>query len=83
MAEMIANKGEKVAFLYIQNACLAATQRENCNILKEKKIDQYALRADCEARGLLGKVDANVKIIEYIEWVDLVMNEHDKIVSWT
>jgi len=51
--------------------------------LVEARIDAYVFRTDCEARGLLEKVGKDVKIIEYREWVKLVMNTHSKIVTWT
>jgi len=83
IAERANEKGEKVAILHIQDACMAATLAEYCERLAEGTINAYVLRADCEARGLLEKVGRNVKIIDYKGWVRLVMNEHDKIVSWT
>jgi sulfur relay protein TusB/DsrH len=74
---------EKVAILYIQDACIAATMDEYCERLAEGRINAYALRADCEARGLLEKVGRDIKIVDYKEWVSLVMNEHSRVVSWT
>jgi len=83
VAEKASEKGEKVAILHIQDACIAATMEEYCERLAEGKIDAYALRTDCEARGLLEKVGRDVKIVDYNGWVRLVMKEHDKIISWT
>jgi len=74
---------ETVAVLHIQDACIAATLNEYCDKLAENKIDIYALKADCEARGLVEKVSKKAKFIDYRQWVELVMNEHNKIVSWT
>jgi len=83
IAEKAAAKGEKVAFLHIQDACIAATINEYCDRLAENKIDIYALKVDCEARGLVEKVSGKVRVIDYKQWVRLVMTEHKKIVSWT
>jgi sulfur relay protein TusB/DsrH len=83
VAEKISEKGENVAILHVQDACVAATLAEYCDRLAEERIDAYVLRADCETRGLLGKVERNVKIVDYKEWVRLIMKEHDKIISWT
>jgi len=83
IAEKASAKGEKVAILHIQDACNAVTSDKYCERLAEGGIDAYALRADCEARGLLEKVGRNVKIVDYKEWVRLVMKQHNKIVSWT
>jgi sulfur relay protein TusB/DsrH len=78
-----ATKGEKVAILHIQDAVMAATLSEYCSRLTDHNIDVYALKADCEARGLLGKVSSKARVIDYKQWVKLMMNEHDRIVSWT
>lgn len=83
MAENASSKGEKVAVLHIQDACVAATMEKHCVRLSEAKIRLYALKADCEARGILDKLGKDVKIIDYREWVRLLMKEHENIVSWT
>jgi sulfur relay protein TusB/DsrH len=83
IARKTATNGEKVAVLYIQDACIAATMNEYCDRLFENRIDVYALKADCEARGLIDKLRPKVKVIDYKQWVKLVMMTHDKIISWT
>jgi sulfur relay protein TusB/DsrH len=83
VAKKAVDKGEKVAILCIQDACIAATVNEYCEKLAESKIDVYALKADCEARGLLQKVSLMVRIVDYRQWVRLVMIAHKNIVSWT
>lgn len=83
VAERACEKGEEVAILHIQDACMATTMDEYFERLAEGGINTYVLRADCEARGLLEKVGRDVKVIDYKEWVNLLMEEHDKIVSWT
>lgn len=82
-AEKVELKGEKVAVLHIQDAVIAATISEYCSRLADGNIEIYALKADCEARGLLEKVSSKAKVIDYRHWVKLMMNEHDKIISWT
>jgi len=83
VAEKASEKGEKVAILHIQDACIAATMEEHCERLAEKRIGAYVLRGDCEARGLLEKIGKDIQIVDYKGWVRLVMKEHDKIISWT
>lgn len=83
IAKKMVDKGEKVAVLHVQDACIAATISEYCDKLADNNVEVYALSADCEARGLLGKVHPKAKTIDYRQWVNLMMNEHDKIVSWT
>ena len=83
IAKKAVENGEKVAVLHVQDACIATTTDDYCEGLAENGIDAYVLRADCEARGLLDKVGREVKIIDYREWVKLVMKTHRTIVSWT
>lgn len=83
IAKKAREKGKKVAILHIQDACIATTMDEYCERLAEGRIDAYVLRADCEARGLLEKVGRDIKIVDYKGWVRLVMEEHDKVISWT
>jgi len=82
IAAIASEREEDVAIMHIQDACIDTTLDEYCERLAEGRIDAYVLGPDCEARGLLEKVGRNVKIIDYKGWVRLVMNEHDKIVSW-
>jgi len=83
IAEKTCKKGEKVAILHTQDACITVTRDEYCERLAEGRIDAYALKPDLQARGLLEKVGRDVKIVDYNGWVRLLMNEHNKIVSWT
>jgi len=72
---------EKVGILHIQDACIAATLEEHCRKAAENGVNFYVLKEDCQARGLLEKVHTSVKMVEYEGWVELVMNEYEKIVS--
>jgi sulfur relay protein TusB/DsrH len=83
MAAKMVEEGKKVAILHIQDSCIATTIDEYCKKMAKAGIDIYVLRTDCQLRGLLGKVREDVKIIDYKEWVRLLMDEHEKIVSWT
>ena len=83
MTTSLAEKGEDIAFLHMQDACSAAASNKYCERLLEARISIYALKADVEARGLAEKLHPNVKTIDYKQWVSLLMRGHDKIVSWT
>jgi len=76
-------KGEKVGVLHIQGSCIALTSDKYCRKLVDAGINVYTLKADCEARSLLKKVKKGIKIVDYKGWVKLVMDEYEKIVSWT
>jgi sulfur relay protein TusB/DsrH len=83
IAEKSSSGKEKAAILHIQDACIAVTMDNYCERLAEARIEAYALKADCEARGLLQKVGRGVMILDYKEWVKLVVMEHGSVVSWT
>jgi len=76
-----AARKEKVGILHIQDACIAATLDEYCGKAIENAVNLYVLKEDCQARGLLEKMQKNVKVVNYEGWVKLVMNEYEKIVS--
>ena len=76
-------KGEKVGVLHIHDSCIALTSDDYSKKLVDAGLNVYALKADCEARGLLKKIKKEVKIVDYKGWVKLVMDEYDRIVSWT
>jgi sulfur relay protein TusB/DsrH len=82
IAKKMAEKGEKVAVLHVQDACIAATISEYCDKLADNNVEVYALSADCKARGLT-EISEKVKLVDYKQCVKLMMNEHEKIVSWT
>ena len=76
-------KGEKVGILHIHDSCTTLTSGEYSKKLVDAGLNVYALKADCEARGLLKKIKKRVKIVDYRDWAKLVMDEYDRIVSWT
>jgi sulfur relay protein TusB/DsrH len=83
MALRAVQKGEKVGVLHIHDSCIALTSDEYSKRLVDAGLNVYALKADCEARGLFKKMKKGVKIVDYKDWVRLVMDEYDRIVSWT
>jgi len=83
LASKAIEKGESVAILHIQDACAAVTSDKYLKKVASSEIEICVLKEDCEARGLLEKIKARIRTVDYKGWVNLVMNEHDKIVSWT
>ena len=82
VASEIVEIGEKVGMLHIQDACIALTLPEYVENTANPRLKLYGLKADCESRGLLRKIDKRITIVDYRGWVKLVMDEYDKIVSW-
>ncbi|MGD8505424.1 MAG: sulfurtransferase complex subunit TusB [Candidatus Bathyarchaeota archaeon] len=76
-----ATRKEKVGILHIQDACVAATLEEYCRTAVDNGVNLYVLKEDCQARGLLGKVNPSVNIVDYVDWVRLVMEEYERIIS--
>jgi sulfur relay protein TusB/DsrH len=83
MAFKAVRKGEKVGVLHIQDSCIALTLDGYFEKLVDAGLNVYVLKADCEARGISKKVKKGVKMVDYKGWVKLVMEEYDRIVSWT
>jgi len=82
MALRVVKTGEKVGVMHIHDSCTALTSDKYFKKLVDGGLDVYALKADCEARGLMKKIKKGVKIIDYRDWVRLVMDEYARIVSW-
>lgn len=82
LAGKLVEKGEEIVFLHIQEACRATTSTEYCDKLLESRIKVYALKADVEARRLTEKIHPRVELIDYKQWVSLLMDRHDRVVSW-
>jgi len=82
MTSEMAEAKEKVGILHIQDACIALMLPEYLNKMANRKLKLYGLKADCEARGLLRKIDKHVTMVDYQGWVKLVMDKYDKIASW-
>ena len=82
MASEMVKMGEKIGILHIQDACIALTLPEYVKKIADNRFELYGLKADCEARGLLKRIDKHVTVVDYEGWVKLVMDEYDKILSW-
>ena len=79
----LAERGEEIAFLHIQDACEAITSAEYCDKLLDASIKIYALDTDVESRKSAGRILPSVELINYRQWVSLLMDKHHRIVSWT
>ena len=82
MALRAVQKGEKVGVIHIHDSCTALTSGKYSKKLVDTGLKVYALKADCEARGLMKKIKEGVKIVDYKDWIRLVMDKYDRIVSW-
>ena len=83
LASKMVEKRVNVAILHIQDASIAVTLDTYLREILPSGIKIYVLREDCEVRGLLHKIKEGVRPVDYRDWVDLVMNKHDKVVFWT
>jgi sulfur relay protein TusB/DsrH len=74
---------EKLGIVLVSNGVYHAATKENgsASALLEKSANIYALSEDLETRGLSDKVADNVKVINYGDMVDLIMNDYEKI-AW-
>ncbi|MHA2407674.1 MAG: sulfurtransferase complex subunit TusB [Candidatus Ranarchaeia archaeon] len=82
----IQSKSDEVGLLLMQDAIHAAYPAPNNPLTSDDvtSIKIYVAKEDLKARGVpKGKLHPNTKIVEAIDVVDLVMEEFDKMVSWS
>ena len=68
------------ALLLIEDGVLHATTSPTALQLPPN-IKCYALKEDCQARGLLNRCDESFEIIDSAAFVDLCVH-HDKTIAW-
>jgi sulfur transfer complex TusBCD TusB component (DsrH family) len=78
MAEMIAQAGMKVMFLFTEEGCHHTTNRELITSLSYAD-GLFCLKSD--SQDLRVKIEGDVKLIDYVGWIELI-EACDKIVSW-
>ena len=77
--------GNDVGMVLIQDAVLITKKSEKSKMLEEimaNGINIYAMDADCKARGLSEMVVEGVKKVSYEEFIDLLMEDYEKTVSF-
>jgi tRNA 2-thiouridine synthesizing protein B len=69
--------------LLIEDGVISCTNNANSEMIAGLAEDGrvYALQGDVDARGISSKVADNIKLVDYAEFVDLVV-EHGTPVSW-
>ena len=70
------------AILLIEDGVIAATKNKLSiidSIASQGRV--YALKNDIEARGISSKIATDIKLINYVGFVDLVV-KHGTTVSW-
>lgn len=84
---------EKIGVILLQDAVIGVkkgqfSERESFELLVleaiRKGVNIYALEPDLRARAIKSEeIIDNVTQISYLRFVDLIMDEYEKIVSWT
>ncbi|MHA2061864.1 MAG: sulfurtransferase complex subunit TusB [Candidatus Sifarchaeia archaeon] len=77
--------GNDIGIVLLQDSVLITKKSEKSKMLEEimaNGITIYAIEADCKARGIRDVVLEGVKTISYEEFVDLVMEDYEKTVSF-
>jgi sulfur relay protein TusB/DsrH len=80
------SKSDEVGLLLLQDAVLAAYPAPNNPLTSDdvSSIKLYVGKEDLKARGITkGKLHSNAKLVATTDVVDLVMEEYDKMVSWS
>ncbi|KAF0146182.1 MAG: hypothetical protein FD156_209 [Nitrospirae bacterium] len=77
-------KTDKLGIILVLNGVYHATLKENgkSSSVLDKTSNLYALSEDLQTRGIKDSdVDKRVKVVNYGELVDLMMNEYEKL-AW-
>jgi sulfur relay protein TusB/DsrH len=85
LASMQKEEGDDVGVVLMKDAVLISKKSEKSKMLEEimaHGINIYVIEADCNARGISEMVIEGVKKVGYEEFVDLVMNDYEKTVSF-
>lgn len=70
------------ALLLLQDGVLAGLAGSvHLELLLNAPVSLYALRADVEARGLLGHISHNITLIDYTHFVELT-EKHRSQMAW-
>jgi sulfur relay protein TusB/DsrH len=75
---------DKLGIILVLNGVYHATVKENgkASPVLEKSSNLYALSEDLQSRGIAeSAVDSRVKVVNYSDLVDVVMNDYEKL-AW-
>lgn len=74
-------KAEKLGIILVANGVYHASLKEGgkSSPLLDRTSNLYALSEDIQTRGLAG-IDSRVKVVNYSDVVDLIMNDYEKLV---
>lgn len=78
-------RAEKLGVVLAQNGIYHAVIREEGQtspVLEKEGVQFYVIKEDLETRGFTEAhlADSKVKVITYVDLVDLIMNEYEKFV---
>lgn len=85
LASMQKEAGNDVGIVLMQDAVLITKKSEKSKMLDEimvNGISIYVLEADCKARGISEMVVEGIKKVGYEEFIDLLMVDYEKTVSF-
>lgn len=85
LASMQKEEGNDVGMVLMQDAVLITKKSEKSKMLEEimvNGINIYVIEADCNARGINEMIIEGVKKVGYEEFIDLVMENYEKTVSF-
>jgi len=86
LASMQKEAGNEVGIVLMQDSVLITTKKsEKSKMLEEimaNGIDVYVIDADCKARGISDVVLEGVNKVGYEKFIDLVMENYEKTVSF-
>ncbi len=81
LEQCLACMGERDGLLLVNEGVYALASEERCQAIKTLGDRCFALEQDVVARGLSTDSVPNLQLVDYPQWVDLVVR-YEKSVSW-
>jgi sulfur relay protein TusB/DsrH len=85
LADDIAKEGQQVGFVFVGDGVYSTvTGSESYAALRKagSSFRLFACKQDVEARGIIGKVAPEAKVVDYNQMVEIMMQEYSKVVSY-
>lgn len=75
-------KSDEIGILLVQDGVVLADKGcEHNKMVVDLKVPLFVSKSHVEERGIEGRLVADVKLVDYNEIVDLMMEKYDRIIS--
>ncbi|MHA1480252.1 MAG: sulfurtransferase complex subunit TusB [Candidatus Thorarchaeota archaeon] len=75
-------KGNEIGVLLVQDGVFLADKGcEHNKMIVDLKVQLFVSKSHVEERGIDGRLISDVKLVDYSDMVDLMMEKYDRIIS--